>query len=137
MEHQLSFFDEEPLSWFSENLLRGSGFAGGKVRIYAAALNMDKKKFADYLKNEYGMGGCSIEGGFMDYSTSGIKLRKWKENYEELHDWNEAAVEIKRLISLDKYLSDIDKEKIKEIQAQFKGIPVPVPKTHYPYVLDN
>ena len=137
MEHQLSFFDEEPLSWFSENLMRGSGFAGGKVRIYAAALNMDKKKFAEYLKNEYGVGGCSIKDGFMDYGPTGIKLRKWKENYEEMHGWNEASEEIKRLISIDLYLTKKEKEQIKEIQVQFKKIPIPVPRTHYPFVLDN
>lgn len=137
MEHQISFFDEEPLSWFSENLLRGSGFEGGKVRIYAAALNMDKKKFADYLKNEYGVGGCSINGGFMDYNAAGIKLRKWKENYEESYDWNKVAAEIKRLINTNQYLTCKEKEKIKEIQVQFNGTPVPVPRTHYPYVLDN
>ena len=45
MEYQMSFFDEEPLTWLQQGLIKGSNYAGGKIRIYAAALNMPISKF--------------------------------------------------------------------------------------------
>jgi hypothetical protein len=129
MEYQISIFDKEPLTWFQENLKHGSGFENGKVRIYAAALTLNNKQFADYLKEEYGIGGRSIDGGFMDYGSKGIEFRKYKENQSEIHNWTETAKEIKKLISIDDYLTDKEKERIKEIQQNNNGqIPCPIPR---------
>ncbi len=56
-------------------LHRGSGFAGGKIRIYAMYQQQgDAKARADFLKNEYGTGGHSYtfddgSHGFVDYDA--------------------------------------------------------------------
>lgn len=127
MEYQISFFDEEPLTWLQQGLIKGSNFAGGKIRIYAAALNMPINKFEKYLKDEYGLGGSSMDDGFIDYDSKGVRLWKFKEKHEEKYSWAEVAKEIKKLISIDKYLSDNDKKTIKIIKERNDGIlPVPV-----------
>ena len=135
LEWQISFFDEEPLLWFEQNLQRGSGFAGGKIRLYLAALWMDVATFADYCKKEYGIGGWSIDGGFLDHNAKGIRLRSWKEEYEENYDWTYTAKAIKKLISIDKYLTDKEKEIIKQIQEQNGGV-LPMP-TELRYIGDD
>jgi hypothetical protein len=124
-------FDDEPLTWFQENLLHGSGFENGKIRIYAASLNLSTTDLASFLKEEYGTGGRSIDGGFMDYNPKGIELRKWKEEKSEIHTWSEAAKEIKHLISMDRYLTDKEKNKIKEKQKEFNGLTLPVSRYAY------
>ncbi len=130
---RLNIFDIlEPLSWVEENLLRGSGYEHGKIRIYAAAMQLDQKKLAEFLKEEYGVGGCSIKEGFMDYNAKGISLRKWKENTEEKHNWNEAAKSVKRLIGIDRYLTENEKTEIKKLQKKHKGtLPLPNARMQY------
>ena len=62
-------------------LQNGSGFANGKMRIQTLyASEHDPKKRADYLKEEYGLGGRSwtfSDGsrGFVDYSAKGMLIR--------------------------------------------------------------
>ena len=132
MEYQISFFDEEPLTWLEENLLHGSGFEGGKIRLYAASLNMNISDFATYCKKEYGFGGWSIDGGFLDHTPKGIRLKSWKNEYEENYDWSYIAKTIKKLISIDRYLTDKEKETIKRIQEKNDGIlPSPTPCARY------
>lgn len=130
---QLNMFDIlDPLSWFEENLLRGSGYEHGKIRIYAATMQLDQKKLAEFLKEEYGVGGCSIKEGFMDYNAKGISLRKWKENTEEKHNWNEVAKSVKRLIGVDRYLTENEKTEIKKLQKKHKGtLPLPNARMQY------
>ena len=122
MEHQISFFDEEPLSWFEKNLQCGSGFQDGKIRLYIAALTMDLTDFTKYCKQEYGIGGWSIDGGFLDHNSKGIRLKLWKSDDEENYDWTYVAKGIKKLISIDKYLTDKEKETIRHIQEHTGGI---------------
>ena len=57
MFEQISIFDLlNPVeSRFTSEMKRGSGFAGGKVRIYAASLHTNKDQFAEFLKEEYGV----------------------------------------------------------------------------------
>ena len=132
MFQQISMFDNDSLTWFQENLLRGSGFANGKIRIFAAVLNLAMSELANFLKEEYGIGGCSIEGGFMDYNAKGIQLKKWKEEKIEVHSWAETAKEIKKLISMDLYLNNKEKETIKTIQANHDGkLPLPIARFKY------
>ena len=72
---------KQPSALFSSDeeidrvLLGGSGFANGKMRIQALYdTQPNAKERADYLKNEYGLGGRSwtfSDGtrGFVDYSS--------------------------------------------------------------------
>ena len=63
-------------------LQSGSGFVNGKMRIQALYdTQPNPRERADYLKNEYGLGGRSwtfsdSTRGFVDYSGKGIVLVK-------------------------------------------------------------
>lgn len=131
MEHQLSMFDTEPLTEFQEALLHGSGFAGGKYRIYAAAIQLSDKELALFLKNEYGLGGFSFNEGFVDYDARGICIWKFRSDARSNYTWAETANEIKHLIAIDAYLTDKEKETIKSIQNKHKELPTPSARMVY------
>lgn len=136
MMEQISIFDlletKETESRFTHEVRRGSGFADGKVRIYFANLKMDIKQLAVFLKDEYGVGGHSADfpdggSGFTDYNPKGLMIREWKTDVTEKHTWPEVAKEVKRLISMDDYLSPKDWQKVKDIQRRDND-PVPRPR---------
>lgn len=130
---QLNMFDLlEPLTKFEESLLRGSGFEGGKVRIYVASTYLSASDFADFLKEEYGIGGCSSKYGFIDYNAKGISIRNLKTNEHESKNWSQAAKMVKRLIGADRYLTPEEKERIKAIQKKHRGqLPMPMARFKY------
>ena len=135
MFEQLSMFDllQETESHFTAQIRLGSGFEGGRVRIYCASCNLGVKELAAFLKEEYGVGGNSItfpdgQRGFADYHPSGIELRVWKTHEVEKHKWTDAAAEVKRLIFANDYLTDKDWQKVQEIQQHFGNLPVPHPR---------
>ena len=133
MEHQISMFDMlNPLTKQESCLRRGSGYEGGRIRIYAASMNLPERELASYLKDEYGIGGCSVEGGFMDYHSNGIKIRNWKTDETEKYSWSQVAKIVKRLIATDRYLDDKEKDRIKEIQNNHDGI-LPIPHARFNY----
>ena len=123
MFEQLSIFDllsPQVESRFTSECRKGSGFAGGRVRIYCASLNLGVKEFAGFLKDEYGVGGHSAtfpDGahGFTDYNPSGFMIREWKTNVTEKHNWQEVAREVKRLILNGEYLTEKEQEQVREI----------------------
>lgn len=132
MEHQISIFDEEPLTWFEECVQKGSLMQYGKLRIYGASLHLSVTELAAFLKEEYGWCGSSTRDGFMDCTPKGMRLYKFKEQYEENYSWTDVARAVKKLISIDKYLTDKEKEQMKSIQDQHNGnIPLPKPKHGY------
>lgn len=136
MNIQLSMFDllgEKTESHFTAQIKRGSGFEGGRVRIYCASCSLGVKELAVYMKDEYGIGGNSITfpdgvSGFADYNPRGISLRVWKNHEVESHSWTEAAEEVKRLIMMDEYLDAKDRFKLQEIRKHFGELPVPHPR---------
>ena len=92
MIDQISIFDllEPCESRFTHECRSGSGFEGGRVRIYCASCNLGIKDLAVYLKDEYGVGGHSAtfpDGthGATDYNASGLTIRAWKSN--ETENW--------------------------------------------------
>jgi hypothetical protein len=122
MIEQISIFEllEPCESRFTSECRYGSGFEDGKVRIYLASLNMNVKELAEFLKNEYGVGGHSADfpdggRGFADHNASGITIYEWKTNITEKHTWPEVAKEIKRLIAMNDYLSAKELAKVKRI----------------------
>ena len=133
MFEQISMFEMlQPENRFTHELKRGSGFEGGKVRIYCAAMNMNIKDFAVYLKDEYGVGGHSADfpdggRGFTDYNSKGLTIREWKSRQEEKHSWQEVAREIKRLIVHNEYLTDKEWSRVQEV-SKLNGWPLPMPK---------
>lgn len=99
-----------------ESLKRGSGFSDGKKRIYEFfTKNHDLKEQADFLKNEYGVGGSSHalsaarESGEW-HDAKGIKYNKGNAK-EILLSWSNVARRINDLIKKNRY---IDEESFEE-----------------------
>lgn len=121
---QLTMFDlldvtkeksrEEQL--IEKQLLRGSGFADGKYRIYEKYFTDPTiKEYASFLKHEYGIGGYSYGGESQDHNGSGIRM-EWEDREHPENNiridlkWNEVAERIADLIDEDKYLTAKEKE---------------------------
>ena len=128
MFEQISIFEmlQTEESWLRQEVRKGSGYEGGRVRIFIAALNLDESELADFLKDEYGTGGHSItfqnyQHGFTDYNSNGIEIREWKSDNHKSYKWKEVAREIKRLIYEGDYLNENDKQKLTELEKDFGG----------------
>ena len=66
---------------------RGSGFENGKFRIYQQFLKGETNiKNADFLKNEYGIGGHTVEIGglFQNHDSKGLTFEESKTNRKYL-----------------------------------------------------
>ncbi len=108
----------------------GSGFHHGSFRIYDYFMEgHDSKEAADFLKHEYGTGGCShalagADHSHEDHDFKGISLKKGnlsKPYADVLLSWKAVEKRIRKLIQEDKYLSPKGKEayaEYKEEQAQ-------------------
>ena len=99
-----------------ENLKRGSGFSDGKKRIYEFFTKKhDLKEQADFLKNEYGVGGSSHalsaarESGEW-HDAKGMKYNKGNAKEIQL-SWSNVARKINDLIKKNRY---IDEESFQE-----------------------
>ena len=99
-----------------ESLKGGSGFSDGKKRIYEFFTEKhDLKEQADFLKNEYGVGGSSHalsaarESGEW-HDAKGIKYNKGNAK-EILLSWSNVARRINDLIKKNRY---IDEESFEE-----------------------
>ncbi len=100
-----------------DTLCRGSGFSQGKMRIYEQfEKNLSSKENAEFLKNEYGVGGGSHAGGHDGYSTwhdaKGLSITKgYDDNRPEVFlNWKQVATRIYQLIRMDRYLNPKEKE---------------------------
>ena len=135
MFEQISMFDLlNPESRFTSECRKGSGFENGRVRIYCASRHLGTKELAGFLKVEYGVGGWTADfpdggRGSAMHNASGIEIREFKKQDVEKHNWNEVAKEIKRLIAMDNYLDQKDKQKIRELENEYHG-PVPINVIH-------
>ena len=136
MVEQISIFELlNPVeSRFTYECRRGSGFENGRVRIYCASRHLGITELAKYLKIEYGIGGHSSDfpdggRGSAMHNASGIEIREWKSNQSEKHNWHEVAREIKRLIAMDDYLDQKDKQKVYQLERKYHG-PVPINEIH-------
>ena len=99
-----------------ESLKRGSGFSDGKKRIYEFFTEKhDLKEQADFLKNEYGVGGSShalsaARGSGEWHDAKGIKYNKGNAKEIQL-SWSNVARKINDLIKKNRY---IDEESFQE-----------------------
>lgn len=107
-----SFITEDEIS---EVLAGGSSVEGGKGRIYAYfTADHTMKEKADFLKQEYGIGGRShalsrADHSSEDHSAKGIRLTKGGCAPVELN-WTKAAERVDSLIRKDRYLSPEEQE---------------------------
>ena len=113
---QVSVFSFFEADWRAA-LASGSGFENGKARIAAYyAENHTQKERVEFLKQEYGTGGCSWtfqdgSNGFLDYDARGIKLRSYPNGQEQRLKWPEVEKRIHVLIATGQYLDEREAEK--------------------------
>ena len=136
VEQQLTLFDfmvggekkgesaKEKL--IKKELKRGSGFEQGKLRIcYEYSKNPLTDEYADFLKNEYGIGGYSISGYSSSHNASGLRFTYRNEETQEYIEvnlkWSEVANYIADLIDDDEYLTDSEKLIYENYRAQRCG----------------
>ena len=107
----------------SASLTRGSGIDGGKGRIYAYFKEKHStKEQADFLKNEYGIGGRShaVSGATHsgeDHSGKGIVLKK-QDCPDVQMNWANVAKRISELIRKDRFLTPEEKTQYEELQRR-------------------
>ena len=106
-------------------LRRGGNVAGGRNRIYEFFMeHHDEKETADFLKHEYGDGGCTpgIQGSDLSdewHDAKGIRLSKGQisnPSLTTLVKWKQAASRTRQLIRMDDFLSPEELEKYEERQ---------------------
>lgn len=103
----------------------GSSVAGGKGRIYHYFTTYpphSAKEKADFLKNEYGTGGRSHAVSGSDHSgeshdAKGIQLQKG-DAPKVLLSWTQVANRVETLIRKDLYLTNKDKEILRQREAE-------------------
>lgn len=106
-----------PNEIINDHLANGSGFRDGKYRIYEQfRRSLSQKENADFLKNEYGIGGGTHAGGvsgyYYDHNAKGICISKgFADNATRINlNWLEVAKRIQLLINNDRYLNEKEKE---------------------------
>lgn len=120
-ENQSAFYEEEvdPKEELITIILKkGSLIADGKYRIYDACM-YGSSNFANFLKDEYGLGGSYNGGIGWDSSAKGIHIKvsareNPDENFQTLLSWKEVAKRITELVNKGDYLTDKESEKLTE-----------------------
>ena len=104
-------------------LARGSNIEGSKGRIYAYFKEKHTpREQADFLKDEYGIGGSShaVSGASHsgeDHSGKGISLKK--QDCPEIQlNWANIAKRISELIRKDRFLTPEEKARFEQLQRQ-------------------
>ena len=104
-------------------LTRGSNIEGSKGRLYAYFKEKHTpREQADFLKDEYGIGGSShaVSGATHsgeDHSGKGISLKK--QDCPEIQlNWANVAKRISELIRKDRFLTPEEKARFEQLQRQ-------------------
>ena len=107
-----------PQEVIDATIREGSGFVDGKMRIYEQfQKSFLTKENADFLKNEYGIGGSSHAGGFEGYSKNfdakGLEIYKGyaEDRPRVILKWSQVANLIEQQISQGRYLNDKESER--------------------------
>ena len=118
--------DVNTIAALHDEVMRGSGFQGGKFRIqkFYEDNTPDTKAFADFLKQEYGTGGHSADAplSFVDHDSKGLTFTLSDENGhtsdEKFHfNWTETARMAAELIDKGEYLTEKEQEQYKAMNA--------------------
>lgn len=132
--------DVNTISALHDEIMRGSGFQGGKFRIqkFYEENTPDTKAFADFLKQEYGTGGHSADAplSFVDHDSKGLTFTLSDENGhisdEKFHfNWTETARMAAELIDKGEYLTEKEQEQYKAMNAPEE------PEFHWESIEDN
>ena len=106
----------------NKDLTRGSGFAGGKARIYGYwHENHSTKDKADFLKNEFGTGGhshaCSgASHSGQDHDAKGVRYNKGGCDNVQM-SWTQVAQRIDSLMQKGRYLTPEEEAERQAIEA--------------------
>ena len=106
----------------NKDLTRGSGFAGGKARIYGYwQENHSTKEKADFLKNEFGTGGhshaCSgASHSGQDHDAKGVRYQKSGCDNVQM-SWTQVAQRIDSLMQKGRYLTPEEEAERQAIEA--------------------
>ena len=116
-----------PHEYIVEMLLRGSGFEGGKKRIYAMYQEpISKEERAKRIKKEYGQGGAGwpLDGyglhGYDSFQGKGIRLQ-WRDAEGEKEgyvSWRSVETEIGALLLTGQYYQPEPKEEVVDVEYQ-------------------
>ena len=121
---ELAFITQDEV----DSILRRGGnrnIAGARNRIHEFFMeHPDEKEAADFLKHEYGVGGCTpgIQGcdnSDEQHDAEGIRLSKGQignPSLTTLIKWKQAAVRIRQMIRMDDFLSPEELEKYEDRQ---------------------
>ena len=120
-------------------LRRGSGFAGGRLRIAALYDSQPTPKAAqEFLKEEYGIGGHShtyLDGssGFVDYNDQGLRLTRRGFQEEMRLRWPLVEQHVRKLVESGNYLDEAEKQQLDDMRSALAGqeLPAPVPRFAY------
>lgn len=134
--------EEIPNDDFRESLRRGSGYEGGRLRIYAAInLIPDRKQLAEFIRDEYGTGGHSYtfndgSRGFIDYDPKSYRMMKWsQEESKKEYSWRQVADAVLEIARKNLYLNKNEHitfgRLLAEAQTYNRKIPMPTPRMHY------
>ena len=106
-------------------LTRGSDVYESKLRIYSYfKRGYDNKECADFLKQEYGVGGFGYMGYDEAHDSKGIKLRRGDEfsdfkDYDTVFlNWNQVRKRIQQLIDDGKYLNPKEQDYLHEYEVK-------------------
>ena len=112
VKHKYFITDDEK----NKLVASGSNVAGGKKRIakFFKEPHTAKEK-ADFLKNEYGIGGSGRSGYNTWHDSKGLVLKKGNlsnPDAEVTMKWNEVAERVSKLVAQDRFITqkDIDDE---------------------------
>ena len=110
-----------PHDYIVSVLLRGTGFVGGKERVYKIYQTMDSpSERAKLIKKEFGLGGAGwpIDGyglhGYDTFKPQGVRFQ-WRDAEGEKEgyvSWNTVEEELRVLINKGEYYQEIIEEEI-------------------------
>ena len=105
------FITEDEIDAF---LSRGGTYSDGRLSIYAGFLQgMDEKEWTEYIRNSYGIGGCShalcgADDSHAEYDGKGLKLQRGSygdPKAQVMLSWTKAAKRIRLLIESGRFLT--------------------------------
>ena len=131
-----------PQAEIDAELCCGSGYEGGKIRIYAFfQKEQGRKERAAFLKAEYGTyyghSHTLLDGsrGFVTYLAKGMKFERHADKQEQTVSWTVMAKRIGELVAADHYLNEKEHAQYAEIERRYaeKGEEVPIPTARYAF----
>ena len=131
-----------PQAEIDAELCSGSGYEGGKIRIYAFfQREQNNKARAAFLKKEYGSyyghshTFLDNTNGFIDYSSKGMNIRRSATNQEQTVSWSVMAKRTGEIIAAGNYLTEKERAQYDQIEQNYaeRGAEVPIPAARYAF----